>query len=163
MSAFEKIEKALAAVGVAAQEIPCSRPMWLRAPAEGEECRWFGLSARRYRRLAMDGQVNAVRLVKEGESRGITLYRYESVAKLVGGPVRPEPAWPEFLRIPKPGVPCPWFGLTRDVYHRLIQERKIWGRTVRSRGQLKGITLVEFDEMAAFLDDLWQRQRESGS
>jgi len=64
---------------------------------------------------------------------------------------------PETFRLPKNGGVDPYFGLTRAYYYS--GEQKNWWRLIRlrQRGKLRGVTLVPFDQVAAFI----RRQRES--
>ena len=59
-------------------------------------------------------------------------------------------AKPEWFRLPSRG-PDPFFGLTRSYYYTLESEGKIQLTRVRSRGALRGITLVPYDKVAAFI------------
>jgi hypothetical protein len=57
---------------------------------------------------------------------------------------------PEFFRLPKSGVDT-YFGLTRSFYYDGEKEG-YWQLTrIRKRGRLRGITLVPFDVIDAFL------------
>jgi hypothetical protein len=66
------------------------------------------------------------------------------------------PHRPEFFRLPKQGVD-PYFGLGRSFYYEA--EARGWFKLVRlrNRGKQRGITLVPYDVVAAFI----QREREA--
>ena len=60
------------------------------------------------------------------------------------------PLRPEFFRLPKHGVD-PYFGLGRSFYYE-GEKRGYWRLIrIRERGKLRGVTLVPFDQVAAFL------------
>ena len=65
------------------------------------------------------------------------------------------PHRPEFFRLPKHGVD-PYFGLGRSFYYEA--ETRGWFKLVRlrDRGKQRGITLVPYDAVAAFI----QRERD---
>lgn len=67
---------------------------------------------------------------------------------------RPEffrlPIRPEFFRLPIRG-PDPHFGFTRAGYYRLDASGAIKLVRIRERGKLRGITLVPYDAVAAFI------------
>ena len=57
---------------------------------------------------------------------------------------------PETFRLPKSGGD-PFFGITRSFYYR-GEELGYWRRIrLRERGKLRGVTLVPFDQVAAFV------------
>jgi hypothetical protein len=58
---------------------------------------------------------------------------------------------PETFRLPKGGGPDPYFGMTRSFYYR-GEELGYWRLIrIRERGKQRGITLVPFDAVLAFL------------
>lgn len=59
-------------------------------------------------------------------------------------------ARPEFFRLPPRG-PDPYFGITRPAYYRLEERGAIRLVRIRDRGKLRGITLVPYDTVAAFI------------
>jgi hypothetical protein len=63
---------------------------------------------------------------------------------------RPSQLHPEFFRLPKSGAD-PYFGFTRTFYYE--GEKRGWWKLVRirERGKLRGVTLVPFDAVAAFV------------
>lgn len=61
---------------------------------------------------------------------------------------------PEWLRLPGVGENCPYFGLTRDVYYRLIREGKIRSVSLRDRGKLRGVRLISYDSVSEYLAGL---------
>ena len=66
------------------------------------------------------------------------------------------PHRPEFFRPPKHGVD-PYFGLGRSFYYEA--EARGWFKLVRlrERGKQRGITLIPYDAVAAFI----QRERDA--
>jgi hypothetical protein len=57
---------------------------------------------------------------------------------------------PEFFRLPSKGGD-PYFGLTRSFYYE-AEKRGYWRLVrLRDRGKLRGVTLVPFDAVAAFI------------
>jgi hypothetical protein len=66
------------------------------------------------------------------------------------GAERPSQSSPEFFRLPKSGGD-PFFGLGRSYYYE--GEKLGWWRLVRirQRGKLRGVTLVPYDAVAAFI------------
>ena len=66
------------------------------------------------------------------------------------GAARPSQSHPEFFRLPKSGGD-PYFGLGRSYYYE--GEQRGWWRLarIRERGKLRGVTLVPYDAVAAFV------------
>jgi hypothetical protein len=66
------------------------------------------------------------------------------------GAARPSQSRPEFFRLPKSGGD-PYFGLGRSYYYE--GEKQGYWRLVRirQRGKLRGVTLVPYDIVAAFI------------
>jgi hypothetical protein len=65
---------------------------------------------------------------------------------------------PEFFRLPKAGGD-PYFGLGRSYYYE-GEKRGYWKLArIRERGKLRGVTLVPFDAVAAFV----RSQMEAGA
>lgn len=64
---------------------------------------------------------------------------------------------PEFYRLPAKGGD-PYFGFTRSYYYE-GENRGYWKLAhIRERGKLRGVTLVPYDAVAAFV----RKQMESG-
>jgi len=68
------------------------------------------------------------------------------------------PAEPEFLRLPPPGVRCPFTGLSRSALNELILPTKQNGFTppvrsfcLRKRGAKTGIRLVDYASLKAYI------------
>jgi hypothetical protein len=57
---------------------------------------------------------------------------------------------PEWLRIPEA---TRLFGLSRSKLYALISERRIKSFCLRERNKLKGIRLLNYDSLAAFLEN----------
>ena len=58
--------------------------------------------------------------------------------------------WPETFRLPKVGGD-PFFGFGRSFYYE-GEKRGYWRLIrIRDRGKLRGVTLIPFDEVAAFV------------
>jgi hypothetical protein len=66
------------------------------------------------------------------------------------GADRPSQSRPEFFRLPKSGGD-PYFGLGRSYYYE--GEKQGYWRLVRirQRGKLRGVTLVPYDAVVAFI------------
>ncbi len=58
-------------------------------------------------------------------------------------------AKPEWLRIPEA---VRLFGISRSTLYTLIQDGKIKSASIRHRGALRGIRLISFDSLAAFVE-----------
>lgn len=65
---------------------------------------------------------------------------------------------PEFLRLPKPGTLCPVTGLTRSFLNSLIlptadnqQRPPVKSVSLRQRGAQRGVRLIAFDSLLAYL------------
>jgi hypothetical protein len=73
-----------------------------------------------------------------------------TTASLSEGAERPSQSHPEFFRLPKSGGD-PYFGLGRSYYYD--GEKLGYWRLVRirKRGRLRGVTLVPYDAVAAFI------------
>jgi hypothetical protein len=66
------------------------------------------------------------------------------------GAARPSQYPPEFFRLPKSGGD-PYFGLGRSYYYE-GEKRGYWRLArIRERGRLRGVTLVPYDAVAAFV------------
>lgn len=58
---------------------------------------------------------------------------------------------PEFFRLPSGGGGDPYFGFTRTFYYT-GEQRGYWRLVrIRERGKLRGVTLVPYDAVAAFV------------
>jgi len=58
---------------------------------------------------------------------------------------------PEFFRLPSGGGGDPYFGFTRTYYYE-GEKRGYWKLArIRKRGKVRGVTLVPFDAVAAFV------------
>jgi hypothetical protein len=73
-----------------------------------------------------------------------------TTAPLSEGAERPSQSPPEFFRLPKAGGD-PHFGLGRSYYYE--GEKQGYWRLIRlrQRGKLRGVTLVPYDTIAAFI------------
>jgi hypothetical protein len=58
---------------------------------------------------------------------------------------------PEFFRLPRSGVKDPYFGLSRTAYYELEKLGAIRLVRLRKRGNIRGITLIPFDQMSAYV------------
>jgi hypothetical protein len=66
---------------------------------------------------------------------------------------------PEFFRLPKPGVSDPHFGFSRSFYY--AAEKRGWLKLVRIRdnGKEKGVTLIPYADVAAFVRSQMEAQK----
>jgi hypothetical protein len=85
-----------------------------------------------------------INLVQTGE--------HPATAPRSEGAARPSQSPPEFFRLPKAGGD-PYFGLGRSYYYE--GEKQGYWRLIRirQRGKLRGVTLVPYDAIAAFIRD----------
>jgi hypothetical protein len=76
------------------------------------------------------------------------------------GADRPSQSRPTTFRLPKPGANDPYFGITRPAYYQ--GERDGWWTLIRLKrpGMKRGITLIPYDEVAAFIAK--QRKQQNG-
>lgn len=65
---------------------------------------------------------------------------------------------PEFLRLPKPGLLCPFTGLSRSYLNSLVLPNDINGHKppvksfcIRQRGAKTGVRLVDFQSLRDFI------------
>jgi hypothetical protein len=73
-----------------------------------------------------------------------------TTAPLSEGAARPSQSYPEFFRLPKSGVD-PYFGLSRSYYYE-GEKLGYWKLIrIRQRGKQRGVTLVPYDAVAAFI------------
>ena len=85
-----------------------------------------------------------VNLIKAGE------HPAASTSPRSQGADRPSQSRPEFFRLPKSGGD-PYFGLGRSYYYE-GEKQGYWGLVrIRQRGKLRGVTLVPYDAVAAFI------------
>jgi hypothetical protein len=84
------------------------------------------------------------------ESNNIGKQQPTITAPLSEGAARPSQSPPEFFRLPKSGGD-PYFGLGRSYYYE--GEKQGYWRLIRlrQRGKLRGVTLVPYDAIAAFI------------
>ena len=64
------------------------------------------------------------------------------------------PFKPEWLRLPKPGALCPHSGLSRAVLFQLCKGNKLKSTVLRQQGASRGIRLISFDSLMAYLRSL---------
>ena len=57
----------------------------------------------------------------------------------------------EFFRLPAPGKRDPHFGLSRGWYYKAAAAGQIKMVAVRQRNALRGVTLVVYDSVAAYI------------
>jgi hypothetical protein len=58
---------------------------------------------------------------------------------------------PETFRLPKPGERDPYFGLSRTAYYELERAGTIRLVRLRKRGNLRGTTLIPFDQVLEYV------------
>jgi hypothetical protein len=61
---------------------------------------------------------------------------------------------PEFFSLPKSGVRDLYFGLPRTTYYELEKAGAIRLVRLRKRGNIRGTTLIPFDQVLAYLRGL---------
>ena len=57
----------------------------------------------------------------------------------------------EFFRLPAPGKRDPYFGLSRGWYYKSAELGEIKMVSVRQRGALRGVRLVVYDSVCAYI------------
>lgn len=66
---------------------------------------------------------------------------------------------PEFIRLPRAGRQCPYTGLTRTGLNDLIlptpgqRNPPVRSILLRKRGAQRGVRLIDFDSLIAYLND----------
>lgn len=80
----------------------------------------------------------------------------ESIAAVNSTPTRPE-----FIRLPAPGKRCPYTGLSRSTLNELTipgpandNRPPVKSVVLRKRGALRGIRLINYDSLMAYLHGL---------
>ncbi len=70
---------------------------------------------------------------------------------------------PEWLRLPQPGHRCPYTGLSRSTLNELTipglandNRPPVKSVVLRKRGAMRGIRLISYDSLMAYLDSLAQ-------
>ncbi len=63
------------------------------------------------------------------------------------------PPRPVTFRLPKPGLPDPFFGFTRAFYYE--GQKRGWWKLLRicAEGKSRGVTVINFDEVAKFVEE----------
>jgi len=71
------------------------------------------------------------------------------------------PIKPEWLRLPAPGSRCPFTGLSRSTLNELTipgpandGKAPVKSVVLRKRGALRGIRLINYDSLMAYLESL---------
>lgn len=59
---------------------------------------------------------------------------------------------PEWIRLPRAGAREPYSGLSRSHLCVLIAEGKVKSRSVRARNKTRGVRLINFDSLMAFIE-----------
>jgi hypothetical protein len=65
---------------------------------------------------------------------------------------------PEYYRLPKPGNADPYFGFSRSFYYTLEARNKLKLVRIRDDGKERGVTLVPFAAVAAFVRERMEAQ-----
>jgi hypothetical protein len=66
---------------------------------------------------------------------------------------------PEFFRLPKSGERDPHFGLPRTTYYELEKAGTVRLVRLRKRGNIRGSTLIPFDQVLAYLRGLGEEAK----
>jgi len=66
---------------------------------------------------------------------------------------------PEFFRLPKSGERDPYFGLPRTTYYELEKAGTIGLVRLRKRGNIRGTTLIPFDQVLTYLRGLGEEAK----
>lgn len=59
---------------------------------------------------------------------------------------------PTWIRLPKNGHICPYSGMTRSYLHGLVAEGKIKSFSLKKPGQSRGVRLISYDSLMAYLE-----------
>lgn len=73
-------------------------------------------------------------------------------------------AFPEFIRLPKPGKRCFWTGLTRSAMNELVlgENPKVASMVLTREGARRGVRLVSLSALLAFLRGEMKAQQSGG-
>jgi hypothetical protein len=65
---------------------------------------------------------------------------------------------PEFFRLPKPPLHCPFSGLSRSALNALIlgPNPAVRSVVIKKRGAVRGIRLIDYDSLMGYLHQLGQ-------
>lgn len=69
---------------------------------------------------------------------------------------------PEWIRIPRSGERCPYFGLTKPYYHWLLRSDKVKSKMIRQPGKESGIRLINYASVRAYLEAIPEDQEATG-
>jgi len=70
---------------------------------------------------------------------------------------------PEWIRLPKPGTPCPWCGLSRTKLWETLQTGKVRNVCLRKEGALRGARLIHLASLMGYLDSLMNEAEKIGA
>jgi len=76
---------------------------------------------------------------------------------------------PEWIRLPKGGTLCPHTGLARSAIDQLVRPQwcnnfrpPVVSKILRAKAQKRGIRLVSYESLMAYLDSLPTEAKEAG-
>jgi len=76
---------------------------------------------------------------------------------------------PEWVRLPKPGKRCPLTGLSRTTLNELVVPcpannhlPPVKSAVIKKRGAMRGIRLISYDSLTAYLGNLCESQIAGG-
>jgi hypothetical protein len=61
---------------------------------------------------------------------------------------------PVWIRLPKDGTYCRWFGISRTGYYDLMKAGLIETRSVRAPGKLSGVRLISYESVRSYIEGL---------
>jgi hypothetical protein len=68
---------------------------------------------------------------------------------------------PDWLRLPRGGTHCPYTGLTRTAMDQLVRAQEcnnfrppVVSKILRAKGQRRGIRLISYESLIAYLNNL---------
>ena len=64
---------------------------------------------------------------------------------------RPQGTHPEFIRMPNNRHACPYTGLSRSFLYGLATEGKIRTVSLRRRGAVRGVRLIDLDSLLSYI------------
>lgn len=69
---------------------------------------------------------------------------------------------PEWIRVPRNGERCPYFGLTKAYYHGLLRSGKVKSKMIRQPGKESGIRIINYASVRAYLEAIPDDQEAVG-
>ena len=58
---------------------------------------------------------------------------------------------PEWIRLPKEGMSCPYSGLSRSYLSNLLRSQAVKSNVLRNPGAIRGVRLISYDSLMAYI------------